>query len=202
MNTRGSTTIEERSLPSIPTSMVEQEDEFQKGLSDWIRELSDKDGRLHNSLRTSDTLREPTGMPITYHAKKVSFKRSGVVGVNLGRVKRMFVSLKEASRLLHEAGNVFTSEMIEYFTVPEVDRFLVTIQMETLPWVVPRQVIQAETDVIPAQRSQQITADRSMNSITDNENVLSTQRGQTCVHLNSISSSEFLLRMNNYIYCI
>ncbi|ELP92970.1 hypothetical protein EIN_210650 [Entamoeba invadens IP1] len=83
----------------------------------------------------------------------------------------MIVSLKEASRLLQEAGNVFTSEMIEYFTVPEVDRFLVTIQMETLPWVVPIQVIQAETDVIPAQRSQHITADPSMNSITDNENV-------------------------------
>ncbi|ELP89814.1 hypothetical protein EIN_425460 [Entamoeba invadens IP1] len=100
----------------------------------------------------------------------------------------MFVSLKEASRLLQEAGNVFTSEMIEYFTVPEVDRFLVTIQMETLPWVVPRQVIQAETDVIPAQRSQQITADCSINTNTDNENLLSTQREQTHVHLNSISS--------------
>ncbi|ELP89637.1 hypothetical protein EIN_201720 [Entamoeba invadens IP1] len=62
-----------------------------------------------------------------------SYKRSGVVGVNIGKIKRMFVSIKEASRLLQEANGVYTREHLESFVIPPRPTYLVKSEEESLP---------------------------------------------------------------------
>ncbi|ELP90324.1 hypothetical protein EIN_505800 [Entamoeba invadens IP1] len=65
-----------------------------------------------------------------------SYKRSGVVGVNIGKIKRMFVSIKEASRLLLEANGVYTREHLELFVLPPRPTYLVKSEEESLPWTI------------------------------------------------------------------
>ncbi|ELP92043.1 hypothetical protein EIN_291620 [Entamoeba invadens IP1] len=198
ISSHGSLTIEGRAIDT--NSTVTEDGEVQSGLISWMRELSESDCRLRQALREEGDHREQTGVPITCHAKVLgameskatkniivaSFKRSGVVGVNIGKIKRMFVSIKEASRLLQEANGVYTSEQLESFVLPPTSTYLVKMAEESLSWNIQelnqhREPLQ--TTILPP-------------IVDPNEKKFPN----TQVNPNIISSSDFMLRMNRYFY--
>ncbi|ELP89921.1 hypothetical protein EIN_009270 [Entamoeba invadens IP1] len=105
-----------------------------------MREHSDSDGRSRQVLREQGELREHICVSIARHTKKVlgaleskATKTSLLHHISV-LIKRMFVSIKEASRLLLEANGVYTREHLELFVLPPRPTYLVKSEEESLPW--------------------------------------------------------------------